>query len=98
MMRLLKNDPPVLIHRHGPMHPQKRPPLHRKFCHNEFDGQVAAAFEEKVKLQPATTLPIVDKDICHIEEKKLAALIILTFHKQWKREDGEMVEINLGQG
>ncbi|KAK6152478.1 hypothetical protein DH2020_015113 [Rehmannia glutinosa] len=38
------------------------------------------------------------EDICHIAEKKRAALIILPFHKQWKREDDQVIEINLGQG
>ncbi|KAH6798442.1 cation/H+ exchanger 20 [Perilla frutescens var. frutescens] len=81
-------------------------PCIARFSHNEFNQQVVAAFEaynkrEKVKFRPTTsvsTLPLMHKDICHIAEKKRAAMIILPFHRQWKREDGQEVEINLGQG
>lgn len=71
-----------------------------RFCQGEFDHHVAlAAF--KAKVRPTTsvsTLPVMHKDICHIAEEKRVAMIILPFHKQWKRENGQNVEINLGQG
>ncbi|KAI3447674.1 hypothetical protein Pfo_004339 [Paulownia fortunei] len=76
------------------------------FCQGDFNEQVAAAFEAyhkrgQVKVQSATsisTLSVMHEDICHIAEKKRTAMIILPFHKQWKREDDQDIEINLGQG
>ncbi|KAK6126149.1 hypothetical protein DH2020_040127 [Rehmannia glutinosa] len=77
-----------------------------RFCQGEFNEQLSAAFKAyhkrgQVIIRPATsisTLSIMHEDICHIAEKKRAALIILPFHKQWKREDDQVIEINLGQG
>ncbi|KAL2554507.1 Cation/H(+) antiporter 20 [Forsythia ovata] len=77
-----------------------------RFHQGEFNEQIAAAFEAynqlgRVTVRPTTsisTLSIMHEDICHIAEKKRAAMIILPFHKQWKREGDQVVEINVGHG
>lgn len=75
-------------------------PCITRFCQGEFNHRVAlAAF--KVRVRPTTSvsmLPVMHRDICHIAEEKRVAMVILPFHKQWKRENGQDVEIDLGQG
>ncbi|KAG8374313.1 hypothetical protein BUALT_Bualt11G0118700 [Buddleja alternifolia] len=77
-----------------------------RFCQGEFNEQISASFEVyhkqgQVKARPTTSiskLSTMHEDICHIAEKKRAEMIILPFHKHWKREDDQVIEINLGQG
>ncbi|CAA2957519.1 cation H(+) antiporter 20 [Olea europaea subsp. europaea] len=77
-----------------------------RFHQGEFSEQRAAAFEAynqlgRVTVRPTiaiSTLSIMHEDICHIAEKKRAAMIILPFHKQWKIDGDQDVEINVGHG
>ncbi|CAI9766273.1 unnamed protein product [Fraxinus pennsylvanica] len=77
-----------------------------RFHQGESDEQRAAVFEAynqlgRVTVRPTTaisTLSIMHEDICHIAEKKRAAMIILPFHKQWKRDGDQDIEINVGHG
>lgn len=72
----------------------------------ESSDQVAAAFKAysqlcKVTVRPTTSisaLSTMHEDICHVAEKKRAAMIILPFHKAWKWDGNEEIEMNLGNG
>lgn len=75
-------------------------PCIARFFQGEFNHHVVLA-ALKAKVRPTTsvsTLLVMHRDICHIAEEKRVAMVILPFHKQWKRENGQDVEINLGQG
>ncbi|KAL0316313.1 UNVERIFIED_CONTAM: Cation/H(+) antiporter 20 [Sesamum radiatum] len=72
----------------------------------QLHDQVALAFKEcgqmgRVSVRPATAisaLASMHEDICHVAEKKMVAMILLPFHKRWRKMNGEDEEESLGQG
>ncbi|KAG8374314.1 hypothetical protein BUALT_Bualt11G0118800 [Buddleja alternifolia] len=74
----------------------------------ELHDRVAVAFQAygqlgRVNVRPATAisaLATMHEDICHVAEEKAAAMILLPFHKQWRKIDGEdeEEEVNVGHG
>ncbi|CAI9098194.1 OLC1v1034803C1 [Oldenlandia corymbosa var. corymbosa] len=71
----------------------------------ESSDIIAASFKShshlsKVKVRPTTSisaLSTMHEDICHVAERKRAAMIILPFHKAWRRIDGDQEkEMNFG--
>ncbi|KAL2229463.1 UNVERIFIED_CONTAM: Cation/H(+) antiporter 20 [Sesamum indicum] len=72
----------------------------------QLHDQVALAFKEygqtgRVSVRPATAisaLASMHEDICHVAEKKMAAMILLPFHKRWRKINGEDEEESLGHG
>lgn len=78
----------------------------RVLCRDDTTDQVGAAFEAystlgRVVVRPTMAisgLSDLHEDIIHVAEKKRVELIILPFHKYWKMEGEEEVEIHAGQG
>ncbi|KAK4392230.1 Cation/H(+) antiporter 20 [Sesamum angolense] len=72
----------------------------------QLHDQVALAFKEygqmgRVSVRPATAisaLASMHEDICHVAEKKMVAMILLPFHKRWRKMNGEDEEESLGHG
>ncbi|KAK4432373.1 Cation/H(+) antiporter 20 [Sesamum alatum] len=72
----------------------------------QLHDQVALVFKEygemgRVSVRPATAisaLASMHEDICHVAEKKMVAMILLPFHKRWRKINGETEEESLGQG
>ncbi|KAI8556565.1 hypothetical protein RHMOL_Rhmol05G0263500 [Rhododendron molle] len=84
------------------------PFINRHRNRGELYDRVAVAFQAytqlgQVSIQPVTAisaLSTMHEDICHVEEDKRVKMIILPFHKQWRKSDGDselMVE-NAGHG
>ncbi|CAK9188589.1 unnamed protein product [Ilex paraguariensis] len=81
-------------------------PFVNRFHQGDSHDQVAAAFDTysqlgRVTVQPTTAisaLSTMHEDICHVAKEKTVAMIILPFHKQWRREGEEEAEINVGYG
>lgn len=77
-----------------------------RFRQGDPSDQVASAFKAysqlcKVTVRPATsisTLSTMHENICHVAEKKRAAMVILPFHKGWRREGNKEMEMNFGNG
>ncbi|KAL0426338.1 UNVERIFIED_CONTAM: Cation/H(+) antiporter 20 [Sesamum latifolium] len=72
----------------------------------QLHDQVALAFKEygqtgRVSVRPATAisaLASMHEDICHVAGKKMVAMILLPFHKRWRKINGEDEEESLGHG
>ncbi|XP_027099540.1 cation/H(+) antiporter 20-like [Coffea arabica] len=72
----------------------------------ELSNQIVAAFKvygqlSKVTIRPTasiSSLSTMHEDICHVAEKKRAAMLLLPFHKAWRREGNEEILMNLGTG
>ncbi|KAK9714203.1 hypothetical protein RND81_06G079500 [Saponaria officinalis] len=74
----------------------------------EVHDRVASAFETyaqlgKVMVRPVTVispLSTMHQDVCHVAEDKMVVLIILPFHKMWRKNEdsGEMEIENVGHG
>ncbi|XP_071690552.1 cation/H(+) antiporter 20-like [Rutidosis leptorrhynchoides] len=57
--------------------------------------------ENKVKIRSSTAispLSTMHEDICHVAEKKKAAIVILPIYKRWRREDNEEEVAHIGPG
>ncbi|XP_052172400.1 cation/H(+) antiporter 20 isoform X2 [Diospyros lotus] len=82
------------------------PFIHRIRHHSELHDRVAVAFRAygklgRVSVRPTTAmspLPTMHEEVCHVAKEKRAAMIILPFHKQWRKEDGGDEVENLGHG
>lgn len=81
-------------------------PFINRLRRSGFHDRVAVTFEAygqlgQVNVTPTTAvspLPTMHEDICHVAEDKSVTMIILPFHKQWRRfNDHEEVE-NVGHG
>ncbi|KAE9447839.1 hypothetical protein C3L33_20272, partial [Rhododendron williamsianum] len=84
------------------------PFINRHCNRGELYDRVAVAFQAytqlgQVSIQPVTAisaLSTMHEDICHVAADKRVKMIILPFHKQWRKSDGDselMVE-NAGHG
>ncbi|KAL3531833.1 hypothetical protein ACH5RR_005354 [Cinchona calisaya] len=87
-------------------------PFINRLCRSrQLNDGVAMAFRAygqmgRVSVRPATAvsaLPTMHQDICHVAENKRVALIILPFHKHWRKTNGDGenengFEYNVGQG
>uniref|UniRef100_A0A5B7BAW7 Putative cation/H(+) antiporter 20 n=1 Tax=Davidia involucrata TaxID=16924 RepID=A0A5B7BAW7_DAVIN len=82
-------------------------PFINRFRRGELHDRVAAAFQaygqlNRVSVRPTTAisaLPTMHEDICHVAEVKRVTMIILPFHKQWrKEEEGDYAVENVGHG
>lgn len=77
-----------------------------RFRQGELSNQIAAAFKAysqlgKVTIRPTasiSSLSTMHEDICHIAEKKKVAMVLLPFHKAWRREGNEEILMNFGTG
>lgn len=81
-------------------------PFINRLRRSGLHDRVAVTFQAygqlgQVNVRPTTAvspLPTMHEDICHVAEDKSVAMIILPFHKQWRRiNDHEEVE-NVGHG
>lgn len=55
----------------------------------------------RISVRPATAisaLASMHEDICHVADKKMVAMILLPFHKRWRKINGEDEEECLGHG
>lgn len=53
----------------------------------------------RLSVRSATTissLATMHEDICHVAEEKMVAMILLPFHKQWSKINGEEAEVESG--
>ncbi|XP_059667801.1 cation/H(+) antiporter 20 [Cornus florida] len=81
-------------------------PFINRFRQGELHDRVGVAFQAygqlgRVNVRPITAisaLPTMDEDICHVAEDKGVTMIILPFHKQWRKEMGEVEVENMGHG
>ena len=73
-------------------------PLFNRFRHGPCYDRIAEGFQAdsqlgRVTVQPATrisSLPRMHEDVCHVAEEKRVVMIILPFHKQWRKiDDGD---------
>ncbi|CAK9188586.1 unnamed protein product [Ilex paraguariensis] len=79
-------------------------PFIKRFRRGELHDRVVVAFQAygqvgRVSVRTTTAisaLPTMHEDICHVAEDKSVALIILPFHKQWKKTNGDDEVVNLG--
>ncbi|KAK2657914.1 hypothetical protein Ddye_010966 [Dipteronia dyeriana] len=81
-------------------------PFFNRFRRGEWHDRVAGAFQAysqlgQVSVRPTTAispLSTMHEDICHVAEDKRVTMIILPFHKQWRREGGDESMENVGYG
>ncbi|CAK9171272.1 unnamed protein product [Ilex paraguariensis] len=79
-------------------------PFINRFWRGELHDRVAVAFQaysqlRRVSVRTTTAisaLPMMHEDICHVAEDKSVAMIILPFHKQWKKTNGDDEVDDLG--
>ncbi|KAL7133819.1 hypothetical protein ABFS83_12G165500 [Erythranthe nasuta] len=72
----------------------------------ELSNQVALAFQVYSQLgrviirsaKAISSLATMHEDICHVAEEKMVAMIVLPFHKRWRKIDGQDEVENVGQG
>ncbi|KAI3447675.1 hypothetical protein Pfo_004340 [Paulownia fortunei] len=82
------------------------PLINRLGCGAELHDQVAIAFQAysllgRVSVRPATAispLATMHEDICHVAEEKMVGMIVLPFHKQWRKINSEDEEEIVGHG
>lgn len=81
-------------------------PFFNRFRRGEWHDRLAGAFQAysqlgRVSVRPTTaisSLPTMHEDICHVADDKRVTMIILPFHKQWIRGNGEEIVENVGHG
>ncbi|MED6173425.1 hypothetical protein PIB30_059187 [Stylosanthes scabra] len=83
-------------------------PIVKRRSQSSMHDQVAAAFQVyngvgQVRLHHLTSvsaLSTMHEDICHVAEKQGVGMIVIPFHKRWRRgeEDEDDKEIEIGQG
>ncbi|XP_022767520.1 cation/H(+) antiporter 20 [Durio zibethinus] len=81
-------------------------PFINRLRRGEWQDRVAGAFQAysqlgRVSVRPTTAisaLSTIHEDICHVAETKRVTMIVLPFHKQWKREGEQQTVENVGHG
>lgn len=81
-------------------------PFVNRFRQGELHDRVALGFQAygqlgQVSVRTTTAisaLPTMHEDICQVAESKRVPMILLPFHKQWRKIDGEDEVENVGHG
>ncbi|KAK3031698.1 hypothetical protein RJ639_035284 [Escallonia herrerae] len=81
-------------------------PFTKRYRDRELHGRVAFAFQAygqlgRVSVRTTTAispLATLHEDIRHVAEEKNVPMIILPFHKRWRKEDGDVVVEHIGHG
>nr|XP_043611403.1 cation/H(+) antiporter 20-like isoform X1 [Erigeron canadensis] len=64
-----------------------------------FDSAILKANKVKIRSSTAiSALPTMHEDICHVADKKKASIIIIPYHKRWRRGDIEEEVADTGLG
>ncbi|KAK4480947.1 hypothetical protein RD792_011807 [Penstemon davidsonii] len=79
-------------------------PFINRLRRGELHDRVADAFQAngqlgRVTVRPTTSISMLTtmhEDICHVAEKKMVAMIVLPFHKQWRKINDEDEEESVG--
>ncbi|KAK2991318.1 hypothetical protein RJ640_014462, partial [Escallonia rubra] len=81
-------------------------PFTKRYRDSELHDRVAFAFQAYGQLDQVSVrttaaispLATMHEDICHVAEEKNVPMIILPFHKHWRKEDGDVVVEHIGHG